>query len=272
MAVGFLHPGAMGASLASSCAEACLWVSEGRSDATRQRARDAGIVEVGSLTELAEQSDVLVSVCPPAAALGQAEFVASTGFQGIYVDVNAVSPATARAIGERFDRFVDGGIIGPPVKEPGTTRLYLVGADAATVAELWAHAPLEVRLVDGVDGSASAIKACFAAWTKGTAALLLAVRSLAQAEGIDQALLDEWAESIPHLAEQCDLTAFGNGPKAWRFVGEMEEIAAAFSAQDLPDGFARASADVYRRMAPLKDSGGPSLEVVLRTILGSQVP
>lgn len=73
-------------------------------------------------------------------------------------------------------------------------------------------------------------------WTKGTAALLLAVRSLAKAESIEEELLEEWAVSMPDLAEQCDPTAFGNGPKAWRFIGDMEEMVAAFSSHDLPDG------------------------------------
>lgn len=266
MSVGFLHPGAMGAALASSCTSRCLWVGKGRSDATRARARDADMAEVASLGDMAEQADVVVSVCPPAAALEQAELVASTGFSGIYVDANAISPATARKIGAKFDRFVDGGIIGPPPREPGTTRLYLAGSDAASIAELWPNGPLDVRVLDGAPSSASAVKTCFAAWTKGTAALLLAIRALATAEGIEEALLDEWAVSIPHLADQCDLTAFGNGPKAWRFIGEMDEIAAAFEARDLPDGFATAAAEIYQRMADLKDSPGPSLERVLTAI------
>src|SRR5690606_24243618 len=95
----------------------------------------------------------------------------------------------------------------------------------------------------------------------------LAVRALARAEGVEESLLAEWATSIPDLHEQAELSAFGNGPKAWRFVGEMEQIADAFAAHGLPDGFGGASAEVYRRLAPLKGTSGTSLETVLTHLL-----
>ncbi|MEO7371606.1 MAG: hypothetical protein ABIZ69_12120, partial [Ilumatobacteraceae bacterium] len=176
MATGFLHPGAMGASLAAACRGDRLWCSDGRSDATRRRASAAGLQDVGSLESLVARADVIVSVCPPASAIDVAGDVAVAGFTGVYVDVNAVSPATARSIGANFDRYVDGGVVGPPVKAAGSTRLYLAGQEAADVAELWGASALETRVVDGGAGAASAVKMCFAAWTKGTAALLLAIR------------------------------------------------------------------------------------------------
>jgi 3-hydroxyisobutyrate dehydrogenase-like beta-hydroxyacid dehydrogenase len=267
MITGFLHPGSMGASLAASCAGERLWVGRGRSDATRLRASEAGLREVSSLDALAAQAEVIVSVCPPAAAVDQAEAVAATEFDGLYVDLNAVSPKTARSIAGLFDRFVDGGIIGPPVHTPGSTRMYLAGTEARSVAARWKRSPLEVRILHGELGAASAVKTCFAAWTKGTAALLLAVQALAKAEGIDDALIAEWATSIPDLPQQAELRAFQNGPKAWRFAGEMDQIAEAFAAQGLPDGFASASAEVYRRLTPLKDSPGPPIEIVLAHLL-----
>jgi len=256
---GFLHPGSMGASLAAVCTGQRLWVSDGRTDATRERAHDAGLVDTRSLHELAERADVIVSVCPPAAALTQAEAISAVGYDGIYVDANAVSPSTARQIGDLFDRFVDGGIIGPPVRHPGSTRLYLAGEEASAIAALWDGSALDVRVLDDPAGAASAVKVCFAAWTKGSAALLLAIRALARAEGIDDALLDEWAISIPDLAGQSERSAFGNAPKAWRFVGEMEQIAGAFDEHDLPAGFAVAAADLYRRLATFKDAAGPTV-------------
>jgi 3-hydroxyisobutyrate dehydrogenase-like beta-hydroxyacid dehydrogenase len=260
----------MGASLAAACTGERLWVSDGRTDATRERARDAGLIDTGSLRELAERADVIVSVCPPAAALAQAEAVTAVGYDGIYVDANAVSPSTARQISHLFDRFVDGGIIGPPVRQPGSTRLYLAGEEATGVAALWNGSALDVRVLDAPAGAASAVKVCFAAWTKGSAALLLAIRGLAHAEGIDDALLDEWAISIPDLAEQSKRTAFGNAPKAWRFVGEMEQIAAAFDEHDLPAGFAAAAADLYRRLATFKDGPSPTLDLVVDAIVRSE--
>jgi 3-hydroxyisobutyrate dehydrogenase-like beta-hydroxyacid dehydrogenase len=262
MVTGFLHPGAMGASLAAVCRGTRLWSGDGRSDATRARAAAAGMEDVGSLERLVERADVIISVCPPSSAVDVASSVADIGFDGIYVDANAISPATARTIGAQFDRFVDGGVIGPPVRA-GATRLYLSGAAATDVAAQWNGTALETRLVDGGAGAASAVKVCFAAWTKGTAALLLAIRALASAEGVDDALLAEWATSQPGLAEQSARAANSNAPKAWRFAGELDEIADSFAAHALPDGFGRAAADVYQRMATFKDTTDTTLAAVI---------
>ncbi len=221
---------------------------------------------------MVDQADLIVPVCPPVVAEEVAESVARIGFDGTYVDVNAVAPATARRIGARFERSVDGGIIGPPVASPGTTRLYLSGSEVDDVAALWRDSPLEVRTVDSGAGAASAVKTCFAAWTKGTAALLLTIRALAEAEGVKDALLAEWATSIPDLAEQSELTAFGNAPKAWRFIGEMEEIAESLALAGLPDGFAIAAAETYRRLANLKRSEGATLDEVVARVLPQAPP
>jgi 3-hydroxyisobutyrate dehydrogenase-like beta-hydroxyacid dehydrogenase len=266
MATGFLHPGAMGASLAAACRGSRLWCGAGRSDASRARALAAGMEDVGSLAALAKRADVIVSVCPPTAATEVASAVAAAGFEGIYVDVNAISPETARRIGTLFNRFVDGGVVGPPVAATGTTRLYLSGNAASEVAQLWSGTALETRLVEGGAGAASAVKMCFAAWTKGTAALLLAIRALAVAEGVEDSLLAEWATSNPGLIQQAERVATGNAPKAWRFAGELDEIAASFAAQGLPDGFGRAAADVYQRLADFKDTEGTTLADVIEAL------
>jgi hypothetical protein len=87
----------------------------------------------------------------------------------------------------------------------------------------------------------------YAAWTKGTAALLLAARALARAEGVEEALLAEWAISQPGLADRWTGAARSAAAKGWRWIAEMEEIAAAMAAAGLPEGFHRAAAEVYRR-------------------------
>jgi 3-hydroxyisobutyrate dehydrogenase-like beta-hydroxyacid dehydrogenase len=222
--------------------------------------------DVGSLAALVARADVIVSVCPPAQATDVAGAVAAAGYRGIYVDANAVSPATAREIGKQFGRFVDGGVVGPPVVAAGTTRLYLSGDAAPEVEELWNGTALETRIVDGGPGAASAVKVCFAAWTKGTAALLLAIRALAVAEGVEDSLLAEWATSNPGLLLQAERAALGNAPKAWRFAGELDEIAATFAAQGLPDGFGRAAAEVYRRLAGFKDTTRTALVDVIEAL------
>jgi hypothetical protein len=87
----------------------------------------------------------------------------------------------------------------------------------------------------------------YAAWTKGTAALLLGARALAQAEGVEAALLGEWAISQPQLAAQSARSAVAAVTKGWRWVGEMEEIAQTMAGAGLPDGFHEAAAEIFRR-------------------------
>lgn len=265
--VGLLHPGAMGATVGAACGVEVVWAGRGRSAVTARRAIEAGLVDAGDLAGVVARSDVIVSVCPPEAAVAVADQVARCGFDGIYVDANAVAPATARSIAARFDRFVDGGIIGPPAVRAGTTRLYVAGEDAADVVALWAGSVLDVRDVDGGAGAASALKMAYATWTKVSAALLLDVRALARAEGVEVALLEEWALSQPGTAERSEATAAGVGPKAWRFTGEMREIAAALEAAGLPAGFATAAAELYERIAALKDADAVDLDRVLRELL-----
>ena len=249
--VGLLHPGEMGAALGAALAgrgPTVVWASADRSDDTRRRAEEAGLEDVRSTDELIRRSDVVLSVCPPHAARAVAASV--VGLAGIYVDANAVAPATAREIGATIESggaaFVDGGIVGPPPREDGTTRLYLSGARAHEVADLFAGTVVEARVVSEESGAASAVKAAYAAWTKGTAAMLLAIRELARAESVEPALLDEWRLSLPDLPERLERAERSAGAKGWRWVGEMEEIAAAFSANGLPDGFHRAAAEVFR--------------------------
>jgi hypothetical protein len=125
-----------------------------------------------------------------------------TRFAGIYVDANAVSPATARTIAALVGRYVDGGIIGSPPHNLGTARLYLSGSEATTIAGLFAGSVVEARVVSADPSAASAVKMAYAAWTKGTSALLLAVRCVARAEGVEETLIDEWRTSLPQLPAQ----------------------------------------------------------------------
>jgi hypothetical protein len=153
-------------------------------------------------------------------------------------------------------RFVDGGIIGPPPRRPGLARLYLSGAGAPGIASLFREGLLEAITVDGPLGAASALKMAYAGWNKGSQALLMAIRALAMHEGVDEALLAEWQRSMPDLPGRSE-RAVGNVRKAWRFVGEMEEIAATFGAAGLPDCFHQAAAEVYRRLSGWKDTQAP---------------
>jgi 3-hydroxyisobutyrate dehydrogenase-like beta-hydroxyacid dehydrogenase len=273
--IGLLHPGEMGASVGAAARAGggrVLWVSEGRGADTRQRATAAGLEDAGTLRALVGASDVVLSVCPPHAAGEVARQVAGHGFRGLYVDGNAVAPATARAI-EGIVRaagatYVDGGLIGPPPDRPGTTRLYLSGSAAERVRALFAQGPLEAIVLPGDLTAASAIKMAYAAWTKGSQALVMAVRALATAEGVDEALLAEWHRSQPDLPKRSENAARGTARKAWRWVGEMDEIAATFEADRLPGGFHHAASELYRRMAIYRDAAAaPSIEDVAKTLL-----
>ena len=248
--VGLLHPGEMGAALGRALrgrGETVLWASAGRSPATAERAGAAGLEDAGDVAELCRSCEILFSVCPPHAAVDVAG--AAAGFDGIYVDANAISPATARTIAGLHARFVDGGIVGPPPERPGTTRLYLSGGEADEVAGLFAGTNVEARVVAGEPGAASALKAAYAGWTKGSAALLLTVRGLARAEGVEKALIEEWRLSLPELDERLVGAERSSRRKGWRWIGEMEEIARSMDAQNLPAGFHEAAAEVFRRTA-----------------------
>jgi 3-hydroxyisobutyrate dehydrogenase-like beta-hydroxyacid dehydrogenase len=242
--VGLLHPGEMGAAVGAQLASRgipVLWASAGRSKDTARRAE--AFEDAGTADELAGRSDVILSICPPYAAREVAGSVA--GFEGIYVDANAIAPATARDIAEGFARCADGGIVGPPPGEGRPTRLYLSGPDAPAIAQLFEGTAVDARVVSGEIGAASAVKVTFAAWTKGTAAMLLAIYELARAEGVEDTLLAEWEQSLPELLPRLDSARRSADAKGWRWVGEMEEIASAFDAHDLPDGFHRAAAEVF---------------------------
>src|SRR5690348_8988370 len=238
--IGLLHPGEMGAAVGKCLAGAghqVLWEPEGRSAATRERAEAAGLTGE-ALAMIIARSDVIVSVCPPHAALDVARLV--TGFRGLYLDANAVSPGTAREVAAIAEAggasYVDGGIIGPPPPAPGNTRLYLSGPRARDV---------DARVVPP-PGTASAVKMAYASWTKGSAALLLAARALARAEGVEPTLMEEWGLSQPGLEKRWDAADRSAAAKGWRWVGEMEEIAAAMAAAGLPEGFHQAAAQIYR--------------------------
>src|SRR2546428_699725 len=118
----------------------------------------------------------------------------------------------------------------------------------------------------GGPGAASAVKMAYASWTKGSAALLLAVCALASAEGVEDSLVREWKISQPDLSPRAESAAKSNAKKAWRFIGEMEEIAATFAAAGLPDGFHQGAAEIYRRMEIYKDGPSPSFTEVLRAL------
>lgn len=259
--IGILHPGAMGVSIAASARNSgceVFWTSQGRSDETLARARAHPFTELSTLTELCAATNLILSVCPPHAAPAVAQQVIANGFQGLYCDANAISPQRASEIGALLTQvgveFVDGGIIGGPAWERGKTYLYLSGERATEVADCFEAGPLETKVIGAEIGKASALKMCYASLSKGTTALLSAVFGAAQALDVRDELYAQWAREDSDAVKRNEARLTGVIPKAWRFEGEMREIADTFEAAGMPGGFHRAAAEVYHRLGPLKDA------------------
>jgi 3-hydroxyisobutyrate dehydrogenase-like beta-hydroxyacid dehydrogenase len=247
--LAILHPGAMGAAVA-----ACLvgrghevgWLRTGRSEATLRRAEQSGLTPFDDLDELRANTDVVFSICPPHGALDVARQL--TGFRGIVVDANAISPEASALIARTLTgggaRYVDGGIIGPPPVTAGTTRLYLAGDDGE-VASLFADSELEVVGLTGAPPAASALKMTYAAWTKTTAALLVSIRETAAAYGVEDDLVNEWATSQPHLAGAWLHARQQSHEKGWRWSYELAEVGRTFAAVGQPEGFGAAASEIF---------------------------
>ena len=274
MKIGIINPGAMGISIAASARAAghdVYWAAVGRSAATTQRAKAQNLRAVGSLAELCAVCEVMLCICPPHAAEAVARDVVGAGFRGLYCDGNAIAPKQAQAIGETLEAagigFVDGSIIGPPAWKTGSTRFYLSGPAAARIAALFAGTVTEAVVIGEAVGKASALKMVFAAQTKGFTALLSAIQGAAEQLGVRESLDREWARRDPDVAEQRVNQVRNVTGKAWRFAGEMQEIAATFEAAGMPPGFFEAAHDIYQRMARFKDAEDtPELDDVLEAL------
>lgn len=272
--IALLHPGEMGAAVGKCLVEKgerVVYAAAGRSPESVARARAAGLVDAGTLAQALDGAEMVLSIVPPASAADVAEAVLATGWTGLYVDANAIAPSSTRDIGHRVlaagGHFVDGGIIGPPPAAGRASRLYLCGGGAGLVKSKFLGTPMEAIVLDGGIGAASAIKACFAAWSKGSTALLAAIRALAHAEGVEAALLDEWRTTLPDLPKRSENVTV-QAYKAWRWIGEMEEIARSFEAAGLPGGFHHASADVYRALETFRNvQGGVTMAEVLAALV-----
>ncbi|MFT4212935.1 MAG: DUF1932 domain-containing protein [Microbacterium sp.] len=245
--IAVLHPGAMGAAVGAALVGAgheVGWLPEGRGRATAERAAAAGLVPWQDLTGV----ELVVSLVPPAAALPAAREL--PGFDGLYLDANAIGPARAAEVAalvhEAGATYIDGSVIGPPPAAAGTTRLYLSGAAATRTARVFAGSIVEPIVLEG-GFSASAMKMGYASVTKIGDALVLAAFELAQASGVDDALLQEWHRSQPAFAAQLAQARAHATAKGWRWGDEMRQIAATLAEAGLPAGFGEAAAEIFDR-------------------------
>lgn len=273
--IGILHPGAMGTSVAASAIQnghQVYWASAGRSVATRERAAQHHLQDAETLAQLCAQCDVILSICPPHAAQEVARAVIANHFRGLYCDANAIAPRRAQDIGELLQAagidFVDGGIIGGPAWQPGETWLYLSGSRAADIAACFVQGSLETRVIGSEIGQASALKMCYSAYTKGTTALLCAVLAASEHLGVRQTLYAQWTRDDPAFVQETEQRVRNATKKAWRFEGEMLEIAATFASAGITPGFHHAAAEIYHSLSPLKGQAAlPPLETVLAQLL-----
>jgi len=249
----------MGAAVGGALVDTGLevaWASDGRSDSTAGRAGRHGLDDAGGLGALLSRSKIVLAICPPHAAVEVAAEVASHEYRGVYVDANAIAPRTAdeiaRVIGAGGARYVDGAIVGTPPGSGASPRFYVSGEGAAAVSSLFGGSVVDARPLNGEPNAASALKVAYAAWTKGSAALMLAAEESARRAGVESELEDEWSSLeglTPRLARaHRDAAAHGR-----RWAGEMEEIARAFDDLDLPPGFHRSAAEVYDRLDTYAD-------------------
>ena len=253
--VALLSPGDMGHSVGQTLVEHGLRVItclQGRSERTRGLAAQAGIEDVSGYAELVQVADLLLSILVPAQAPRAAARVAGalreTGADLVYVDCNAIAPQTVRRIGDEIaaagGKFVDASIVGGPPRGESSPRFYASGPDTGAFEALAEYGLHVVMLGDQI-GQASAIKMCYAALTKGSAALMIELLTAARSLGVSEALAQEFEKSQPAMWARM-LRLPGVPTKSRRWVGEMEEIATCFAGVGMTPRLLTGAADIYR--------------------------
>jgi 3-hydroxyisobutyrate dehydrogenase-like beta-hydroxyacid dehydrogenase len=267
--VGLLSPGDMGHSVGNILRLGGLRVItclRGRSQRSVELAAEAGIEDVGDDETLVREADAFLSVLPPSEASGLAERITTavrkTDTELLYADCNAISPGTVTKVAALTEgtgiRFVDVGIIGnPPRPGPPKTRFYASGPHAREFAQLGKHG-LDVRVIGDRIGQASGIKMCYASLTKGLTALGTELLTASLALGLEEPLQAELEASQPQLFAWLRRQIPTMPPKAYRWVGEMLEIAATFEEVGLTPRMLQGAADMY--------------ELVGKTPLGQETP
>lgn len=253
--VGLQSPGDMGHSIGQVLHENGLRVVtclQGRSERSRALAEKAGMQDGGSLEDIVREVDIFLSVLVPSSALEFAGNVAAamtaTGASPLYVDCNAIAPKTARAVADTIlaagGRIADVGIVGPPPRKPGT-RFYVSGPGAEEFSEL-AQYGLDVRILGDEVGQASALKMCYGALTKGLQALATELLVAANLAGVEEALRAEQKDSMAEVLGWLEGNMPSMPPKAYRWVGEMEEISSFFADLGMTPDILHGAAEMYR--------------------------
>lgn len=262
--------GAAFAGQASTKGARVLWCPFGRSQATHERARHAGLAPVDSLKELLEAADVILSICPATAAQHVAAQVGEHGYTGLYIEANVTSPQRAERIAERLinggARVVDAAIFGPPPHVSTPAALYLSGApaDIELAASLFDGTAVEVIKLDEAVGAASALKMAYSSYQKTATVLAAVAHALAAKYGVTKHLLTEASHTTDvALSKPERLPAVA--ANAWRWAPEVHELADTLAAEQLPTDFALSAAALLSRWDGLDDTV-PSLETVFERL------
>ncbi len=255
-AVAILSPGDMGHAVGQRLRENELDVLTclaGRSPRTRALAEKAGIRDVGTMEELVEQSDLImsmtVSAAVPALCREVAGAVKATGADVLFAECNAIAPQLTREmepiITDAGGRFVDVSIIGGPPRPGYSPHFYTSGEQAAEFGQLNDFG-LTVLQLDGDVGQASGIKMCYAAMTKGTWALYSQLLMAAELMGLTEPLLAEFQSGQAEVLKRMERTIPTVPPRSRRWISEMEEIRDTFAHLGMTPHLFEGVADMYR--------------------------
>ncbi len=266
--IGITSPGDMGQAVAQCLRASGFTVHTalaGRSERTRTLAREAGLHDCGSMQDLVATCDMILSILNPAAAIENAR-AAAAAMQAaarscLFADCNAIAPRTAmeidRIIRDGGGACIDVGIIGAPPRGRTSTRVYASGPQAALMKPL-AGPNLDIRVISERIGDASAIKMCYASYSKGAVALGVEMLMAARLLGVDAALEQEQRESMAESRDWIIGRTTTMPPKAYRWVPEMLEIARTFEDTGMTPRMLLGAADMF--------------EMIARTALGSESP
>ena len=236
--------------------------------------------DVGSDAVLMEEADMLLSILVPARAIELAERIAATAktcdADLLYVDANALAPQTTQQIGrivaEAGLGFADAGIVGPPPRTGSEdTRIYVSGPQTEMLTQLRAFG-LDIRVVGDGIGEASAVKMCYAALNKGLIALATQISVAAKVLGVEETLWEEFAASQSALAPRMQRQLPNMVPKAYRWVGEMEEIAKTFENCGLSPKIFLGAAETFDLVtgavgpSPVKTEFEPLVDLLAKTL------
>ncbi|MFF4983793.1 DUF1932 domain-containing protein [Streptomyces sp. NPDC001046] len=258
--IGILHPGSMGAAVAACAARhsaSVLWCEAGRSPASVARAERFGLTAVPTLRALLDRSDIIISLCPPAAAEDLAHDVAEHRFEGVYLEANAINPKRTARIARLLDpaaSVVDGGVIGSPPVGGKTPMLFLSGPPSATerIEALFAGTAVQARTMGTEVGKASALKLAYASFQKTSRVLVALSVGMAREHGVDQELIEVASRRTDSYLSEPQYVA-KTAARAWRWGPELEEAAEALAAAGLPPEMMRAAASTLARWHDFKD-------------------